>query len=124
MERDGNPVPQTPPNKFLTRANGGNSSLLTIIMRWITCLLLWLTLALSVLANADTVDVKTVPPGYEPPTVDVKSGEKFAFESENSRVLKIVINSLYKNKDIFLRELISVRELLRRRKNESSLMFL
>lgn len=33
--------------------------------------------------------------------------ETFAFEAEVSRMLDIVINSLYQNKDIFLRELIS-----------------
>ncbi|KAJ3290410.1 hypothetical protein HDU79_003218 [Rhizoclosmatium sp. JEL0117] len=33
--------------------------------------------------------------------------EKYEFQSDNKRVLNIVINSLYKTKDIFLRELIS-----------------
>ncbi|KAI0223296.1 hypothetical protein L0F63_005014 [Massospora cicadina] len=33
--------------------------------------------------------------------------EKFAFKTEVSRVMNIIIHSLYKNKDIFLRELIS-----------------
>lgn len=33
--------------------------------------------------------------------------ESFAFEAEVSRMLDIVINSLYQNKDVFLRELIS-----------------
>ena len=33
--------------------------------------------------------------------------QSFAFEAEVSRMLDIVINSLYQNKDIFLRELIS-----------------
>jgi len=33
--------------------------------------------------------------------------ESFAFEAEVSRMLDIVVNSLYQNKDIFLRELIS-----------------
>ena len=36
-----------------------------------------------------------------------KDAENFAFEAEVSRMLDIVINSLYQNKDIFLRELIS-----------------
>lgn len=36
-----------------------------------------------------------------------EDAENFAFEAEVSRMLDIVINSLYQNKDIFLRELIS-----------------
>lgn len=35
------------------------------------------------------------------------SGEKYEFQAEVSRVLDIVVNSLYQNKDVFLRELIS-----------------
>ncbi len=35
------------------------------------------------------------------------SGEKIEFQAEVSRVLDIVVNSLYQNKDVFLRELIS-----------------
>ena len=35
------------------------------------------------------------------------NAESFAFEAEVSRMLDIVVNSLYQNKDIFLRELIS-----------------
>lgn len=33
--------------------------------------------------------------------------EKFNFESNVSRVMDIIINSLYSNKDVFIRELIS-----------------
>jgi len=35
------------------------------------------------------------------------NAESFAFEAEVSRMLDIVVNSLYQNKDVFLRELIS-----------------
>lgn len=36
-----------------------------------------------------------------------EGAEKFQFEAEVSRMLDIVVNSLYQNKDVFLRELIS-----------------
>jgi len=40
---------------------------------------------------------------YNPPA----NAEKFAFEAEVHKMLDIVVNSLYQNKDVFLRELIS-----------------
>jgi len=41
------------------------------------------------------------------PGETVSTAEKFNFESNVSRVMDIIINSLYSNKDVFIRELIS-----------------
>jgi heat shock protein 90kDa beta len=49
-------------------------------------------------SDATTPDVEYTPP---------KGSETFKFEAEVHRMLDIVVNSLYQNKDVFLRELIS-----------------
>lgn len=52
-------------------------------------------------ATAETVATESEP--YTPPA----GSEHFKFEAEVHRMLDIVVNSLYQNKDVFLRELIS-----------------
>jgi heat shock protein 90kDa beta len=49
-------------------------------------------------AAAEKQDVSYIPP---------ENAKKYAFEAEVHRMLDIVVNSLYQNKDVFLRELIS-----------------
>jgi len=49
------------------------------------------------------LDEPSIPVDYTPP----EESETFEFQAEVSRMLDIVVNSLYQNKDVFLRELIS-----------------
>jgi heat shock protein 90kDa beta len=54
--------------------------------------------AASASADGEKKDVSYIPP---------ENAKKYAFEAEVHRMLDIVVNSLYQNKDVFLRELIS-----------------
>lgn len=53
--------------------------------------------------NGDGDIIETSDEPYSPP----EDAESFGFEAEVSKMLDIVVNSLYQNKDVFLRELIS-----------------
>lgn len=63
------------------------------------------------LVAAEEEDIKVSSSSSSIPIQDTykapEDAESFSFEAEVSRMLDIVINSLYQNKDIFLRELIS-----------------
>ncbi|KAJ3384508.1 hypothetical protein HDU84_002901 [Entophlyctis sp. JEL0112] len=108
-------------NRDLTGEDGSPAMLLTTrVPRPFAAIVLVLALVLLAMlpagARADDAspsspsaadDAAALPPGFVPTDFDSLSGEKFQFQSDNKKVLNIVINSLYKTKEIFLRELIS-----------------
>ncbi|KAI8909516.1 Hsp90 protein-domain-containing protein [Gorgonomyces haynaldii] len=69
-------------------------------------LLLWVFLSLQIICQ-----VQELPPDYSPLSTDdlkaVEQGETVQFQSDVSRVMSIIINSIYKSKEVFLRELLS-----------------
>ena len=86
--------------------------------RWLVGWLVALTVLLTTSPNPltdfayaeEVVATETEPAATtetETETEVAANGEKFEFQAEVSRILDIVVNSLYQNKDVFLRELIS-----------------
>ncbi|KAJ3130987.1 hypothetical protein HK100_007052 [Physocladia obscura] len=75
-------------------------------MRFLHSFIALLLCVLPLLGLANASATEDLPPGFTPSAAGVK-GDKFEFQSDNKKVLDIVINSVYKSKEIFLRELVS-----------------
>ncbi|KAI8384175.1 Hsp90 protein-domain-containing protein [Blakeslea trispora] len=78
-------------------------SLYTILLLVISC---------TLLVRADTQPEQAavsagLPQDISPEQLDTISSEKFTFQTEVSRLMHLIINSLYKTREIFLREIIS-----------------
>lgn len=82
------------------------------IFSWIFSLILIIrfdSIQLKILKGNSPVSLSSVAVSAEGAAGDIvpDNAESFTFEAEVSRMLDIVVNSLYQNKDVFLRELIS-----------------